>query len=385
MKKYLIRVAFAAIFLSFAAPMNPAQNIFSGEPVQVVGAFNGYVTTPYGSDYRTMTYRRVSLSAGNPNDGRGQWSTTINVQNTGGNVTPINMPGGGGNGFLFISGPSANRFLNKWVFSGIGQGTVNAINGISCFNCGNDMGLNMSTPGFYTFVLNDAGYTQTNASYYVGYTSGAPVGVSRASQTVNGGGSVTVGITTTAAISPEERIYVRYTTGSDFSGTSTTSIVQATGSGVSYSATIPAQSAGSTIRYFIFTSTRSLADLSLTGESAKFVPAATESEKSLSVLSYDDNGGANYSVLAPTAAGVAVAGFVRDPDGRAIARASVVLTSTDGSTLTARTNPFGRFEFQSVEIGRTYIVNAYAKGRTFVPQALYVSDEIRELGLTANY
>ncbi|MBX9783470.1 MAG: hypothetical protein K2X48_09275, partial [Chitinophagaceae bacterium] len=142
-----------------------AQNIFSGEPVQVVGAFNGYATTPYNSDYRTTAYRRVSVTAGNPADGRGQWATTINVQSSGGDVPPINMPGGASNGFLFISGPAVDRFQNKWVFSGIGQGAIDAINNISAFNSGNDMGLNMSTTGYYTFVFSDAGYTQTNARY----------------------------------------------------------------------------------------------------------------------------------------------------------------------------------------------------------------------------
>ena len=78
------------------------QNIYFGEPVQVVGSFNGYNVNPYNSDYRTTTFRRVSTSSSFPTDGRGQWATTINVQNSGGNVTPVNMTGGGGNGFLFI-------------------------------------------------------------------------------------------------------------------------------------------------------------------------------------------------------------------------------------------------------------------------------------------
>lgn len=385
MRKFMICIAFAAIIFSNAAPNVRAQNIFSGERVQVVGSFNGYATTPYGTDYRTNTYRRVSTQTGTPVDGRGQWTTTINVQNSGGDVTPINMPGGGGNGFLFISGPAANRYQNKWVFSGVGQGTVNGFNNISCFNCGNDMGLNMSSPGFYTFVFNDAGYTQTNAFYYVGFTTNVPVTVTRASQTINPGGSVTVNISTSATPSSQELIYVRYTNGSDFSGAGTSSVAQATGSGTSYSVTIPAQTAGQTIRYYVFTSTLTLAQLSLSEGFSKLAPAATEADKSLGVLRYDDSAGANYTFLAPTAAGVTVAGFVREFDGRPIARARVMLTATDGSALVARTNDFGRFSFESVEIGRSYILTASAKGRTFVPQAIHIVDEVRELNLTANY
>jgi autotransporter-associated beta strand protein len=262
---------------------NFAQNIFSGEPVQVVGTFNGFSTTPYNSDYRTTSYRRLSVTTGNPTDGRGQWATTINVQSSGGNVTPINMPGGGPGGFIFITGPSSNRFQNKWAFSGVGAASLNAVNGISAFNSGNDMGLNMSTAGRYTFVFNDAGYTQTNAKFYVAYTANAPVTVTRASQTLNFDRSANLGITTSATPSSGENIYVRYTTSSDF--TTSTTVVQATGSGTSWTATIPSQTIGSTVRYYVFSSTIPL--VSLNGMS--------EIDKSLSVINYDDNSRSNYS------------------------------------------------------------------------------------------
>jgi hypothetical protein len=283
MKKNLLTAVLGTALLQMGL-YTQAQNIFAGERVMVVGAFNGYVTTPYGTDYRTTTYRRVSISTGNPTDGRGQWATTINVQNSGGDVAPTNMPGGSGNGFLFISGPSANRFLNKWVFSGIGQGTVNGINNISAFNSGNDMGLNMSTTGYYSFVFNDCGYTATNARYYVGYTPTAPVGISPGGELINGDGSATVSITTSAAPSAPENIFVRYTLGPDFAGAGTSNLVQASGSGTSYTATIPAQANGTVVRYYIFSSTRSLAQLT----------ANTEAERSLAVLQFADNAGANF-------------------------------------------------------------------------------------------
>ncbi|MFN9108494.1 MAG: hypothetical protein ACK5XN_00220, partial [Bacteroidota bacterium] len=216
-------------------------------------------------------------------DGRGQWVKTYNVQSSGGDFTPINMTGGGGNGFLFISGPSGNRFQNKWVFSGTSVASLNAVNGISAFNSGNDMGLNMNTAGRYTFVFNDAGYTQTNAKFYVAYTANAPVTVTRASQTLNFDRSANLDITTSATPSSGENIYVRYTTNSDF--TTSTTVVQATGSGTSWTATIPSQTIGSTVRYYVFSSTISL--VSLNGMS--------EIDKSLSVINYDDNSRSNYS------------------------------------------------------------------------------------------
>lgn len=270
-------------FVLFASSVY-GQNIYFGEPVQVVGSFNGYDVIPYNSDYRTTTFRRVSTSSLFPTDGRGQWATTINVQNSGGNVTPVNMTGGGGNGFLFISGPGSNRFQNKWVFGGIGQGTLNEINDITCYNCGEDMGLNMSVSGYYTFVLNDCGYTGFNAKFYTGYTSASPVTVSRSSQTSSGGNAV-ISINTSAAPSIGENIYVRYKVGTnDFSAS--TSVVQASGSGTSWTATIPILSCDP-VYYYVYSSTRTLAQIA----------ADSEGNRSLAVLRYDDNGGNNYEIL----------------------------------------------------------------------------------------
>lgn len=289
MKKALLKLILGSAVFLLMPFEGFSQNIFSGEPVQVVGSFNGYTTTPYSSDYRTTTYRRISTSSGFPNDGRGQWSTTINVQNSGGDVTPINMTGGGGNGFLFISGPSSNRFQNKWVFSGVGSAGLNAINNISAFNSGNDMGLNMSNTGYYTFIFNDVGYTQTNAKFYVGHTANAPVTVANGGVTFSNSQPV-ISITTGATPSIGENIYVRYRVATnDF--TSGTSVVQATGSGTTWTATLPMQTCGSIVYYYIYTSTRTLSQIN----------ADSESDRTLSALRYADNSGSNYSfMVSPT-------------------------------------------------------------------------------------
>lgn len=262
-----------------------AQNVFSGEPVQVVGSFNGYATTPYSSDYRTSAYRKVSTTTANPKDGRGQWATTINVAATGGDVTPTNMVGGGGNGFLFISGPSTSRFQNKWVFSGVGQAAINGIN--DCVYQGStDMGLDMSTPGYYTFVMNDFGYSASaDTKFFVARTDAAPVTVTRTSQIINADGTIIVNIATNTAPSIGEQIFVRYVYGaaSDFSGSTATDGVRATGNGTTYTATIPAPPSSTTVYYYVFTTT------------ATNLGSASELDRTLSVIRYDDNGGANYS------------------------------------------------------------------------------------------
>lgn len=376
MKKFTLAIYLLLLGVFCQVSIN-AQSIFSGEPVQVVGAFNGYATIPYQSDYRTTTYRRVSTQSGTPTDGRGQWATTINVQNSGGNVVPINMPGGGGNGFLFISGPIGNRFQNKWDFSGVGQATLDGINNISAYNSGNDMGLNMSVPGYYSFIFNDCGYTQTNARFYVAYTSGAPVSVARSSQTANPDFSLTIGITTGATPSPEEKIYVRYTTGLEFSGSGTSSVVQASGSGTAYSATIPAQAPNSSIRYFVFSSTRTLSQLSL-ADFDNFGSVVSEADKNISILRYDDNAGANYTQLAPSAASVSVAGRVVAGNGRGISRAVVSAVNQQGQIKTVVSNPFGYFRINELDVGETYIFEVRHKIYSFAPQVLNVSEDINE-------
>jgi hypothetical protein len=167
MKAFFTLLAIAGIVSNSSAQSNIAEN----EPVQIVGPFNSYSPNPYNSDYRTTSFGKISTTLGNFVDGRCQWATTINVQNSGGNITPTNLTGGPGNGFQFISGPAANRFQNRWVFQFAGQAAVDQINNITQYSstgAGVDMGVNMSSTGHYTYVFNDAGYSGFNAKYYIG-------------------------------------------------------------------------------------------------------------------------------------------------------------------------------------------------------------------------
>jgi hypothetical protein len=316
-----------------------AQNVFSGEPVQWVGRPNGYSTTPYNSDYRTMGYRKISTTVSNPNDGRGQWTTTINVQSSGGDIAPDNMPGGGGAGWLLISGPSGNRFQNKWNFSGVGQGALNSVNNVG-FNVAQDMGLDMSPTGRYTFVFKDAGYTAS--AFYVGYTANVPVTVTNGGTTFSNSQPV-IAITTSAAPSSGENVYVRYrVTTNDF--TTGTSVVQATGSGTAWSATLPQQNCGNTVYYYIYTTTRTLTQIN----------ADSESDRSLSALRYDDNAGANYSF---TVSPVPTAGITNNSGTTILtcAQTSISVTATGGASY-SWDNGLGNGASKSITAPGTYTV-----------------------------
>src|SRR4029077_11025538 len=73
--------------------------------------------------------------------------------------------------------------------------------------------------------------------------------------------SVTVNIVTSQPKSPQERIYLRWSTDTYV----TSHMVEATGSGVNYSAVIPAQPAGTSVQYCITTSTVDLSQVVASG------------------------------------------------------------------------------------------------------------------------
>lgn len=266
------------------------QNI--ADRVQVTGTFNGNNPQPYGADYRTTTYRRLSIATGNPTDGRGQWNTTINVQPAGGDIQPISMTGGS-NGFEFISGPAANRFAHRWAINNGGILLKDMVSDLDCYNCAgsNAIGMNMMQPGFYTINFNDGNYSGSFAKSYIAYTASKPVSISRTVELLNPDGSLTITMGTSTVPSPQEKVYLRYTTGADFSGSTPSIILQATPiSGPNFTITTPVFPDNTIVRYYLFTSTRTLAQLN----------AGTEIQKSLAVLNYDDNNGVNYSHRAGT-------------------------------------------------------------------------------------
>ncbi|MFY8068134.1 MAG: hypothetical protein ACOVMS_08385, partial [Flavobacterium sp.] len=278
MKNFKIILFFILFFGKLSINNIYAQNIYNLEPIQVVGQMNGYNTAPIFN----TEYRKLSTNSFNPVDGRGQWKRTFSVFQNGGNFINLNMNGGAGNGFLFISGPSNNRWQNKWVFSSIAQGTINQVNNITAYNYGNDMGLNLSQQGYYTFVFNDCGYTSLNSKYFVSFTTEYPISVSNNGQIVTGNYCV-VDIKSNKSPSIEEKIYVRYRIGvNDF--TSQTQIIQASGNDINWIANIPFQDCSQPIYYYVFTSTRTLSQLI----------NDTEINKSLSVINFDDNSGSNY-------------------------------------------------------------------------------------------
>ena len=87
--------------------------------------------------------------------------------------------------------------------------------------------------------------------------------------------------------------------------------------------------------------------------------------------------------FAPTAAPVNISGMVLDASGRGIANAIVSFVDDAGQTHEARSNPFGYYMFEGVEIGHTYFFSVVSKRYSFQPRSITVVDELTEFNFVA--
>ena len=85
----------------------------------------------------------------------------------------------------------------------------------------------------------------------------------------------------------------------------------------------------------------------------------------------------------PTAASVLITGAVRTADGRGIPNATVQMADSNGTIRNTRTNSFGYYRFEGVEVGGSYVFNVSAKGHQFDSQIVSVQDNIQDLDFFA--
>jgi hypothetical protein len=101
------------------------------------------------------------------------------------------------------------------------------------------------------------------------------------------------------------------------------------------------------------------------------------------VSTFNGNWTASDFTAAPTAAMVSVSGRVTTSDGTALRGARITLDDGTGHRLTAISNAFGYYRFDSVASGSTVLVSASSRGYTFTPRVVTVSDAIADLDITA--
>ncbi len=86
----------------------------------------------------------------------------------------------------------------------------------------------------------------------------------------------------------------------------------------------------------------------------------------------------------PTAASVSVSGRVLSAkNSRGVPNATVQLSDQNGNVRTARTNSFGYYFFNNVEVGQTFVINANHKRYQFDPRIIAVTEELSSLDITA--
>jgi hypothetical protein len=179
-------------------------------------------------------------------DGFNYFATTIRVAATGGNTTP------GVHSFTFVGG---NSYSKQWTGAAInvdGTTSVPFFHG-SAFGPSNSISLQDGY--YYSFRILDW-HSQVGSSMKVAVmkTSAPPVAVRLSGQTPTAptsNDSVAVSISTSQPKSPEERVYLRWSTDMFVSS----HMIEASGSGQNYAATIPPQQAGTGVQYCAVIST----------------------------------------------------------------------------------------------------------------------------------
>ena len=81
-------------------------------------------------------------------------------------------------------------------------------------------------------------------------------------------------------------------------------------------------------------------------------------------------------VTNPTPSDVTVSGRVVAANGMIITKATVTLTDSSGNVRTTASNSFGRFSFEGVEAGSTYILHANHRSYSFSPMSLSVDADV---------
>ncbi len=84
-----------------------------------------------------------------------------------------------------------------------------------------------------------------------------------------------------------------------------------------------------------------------------------------------------------TAAGVTVGGRVMTAEGRGLRGARVTMTDSNGAARSVFTGAMGRFQFDDVEPGQTYVITIGSRRFTFSPQVVQVTDNIGDLSFIA--
>jgi hypothetical protein len=94
-----------------------------------------------------------------------------------------------------------------------------------------------------------------------------------------------------------------------------------------------------------------------------------------------DVSGADFTISAPSAAGVALGGRVVDHAGNGVSKVSITLSGGRlPNPLTVKTNPFGYYRFDDITVGESYVLTVSSKRYVFAnpTRVINLLDEISD-------
>lgn len=224
---------------------NLQAQIWPPEGLNMPGAFNGWTNPPTIPAFAGIQHPggqgKLLLDTSLVTR---RYQTLIYVAATGGDCTP------GTYNWLFTSGPPGNYYQNKWANVIVAMNTIQTYT----FQGGVDNTVTLANNTYYTVNWLDLGYQSTKAIWMP--TSAPPVGIVSVYQNpppgnVLPGDPVTVTVVTSANKSPEEIIYIRYTTNNWV----TSNLVLVNFTNNVGTAVIPGQPGGTVVRYYAFSTT----------------------------------------------------------------------------------------------------------------------------------
>lgn len=295
-------------FISFLLTNNLSAQIWPPEGLNMPGSWNGWQNPPTIPAIAGIQNPAGKLLLDTSLVTR-RYSTIIYVASGG------DIPAGTYQ-WLFTSGPPGNYFANKWA------GVLVLMNQLQSysFNTGSDNSVTLSNNTYYTVNWLDIGYANTKAIWMP--TSANPVNLVSVTQSPPPGSvlpnqAVTVTVQTSNVKSPEEIIYIRYTT----NNWASSNLVEVNFTGTNGEAIIPGQSGGTTVKYYAFSTT---------------VPNPV-TDFDMYTIKHNNNNKAyySYSVLSPTYTIVATAGS----HGNISPSGNVIVNHGDNITFTITPDP----------------------------------------------
>jgi len=267
--RFLLMFTIMLVISSFYGNSVVAQ-IFEPEGLNMPGVWNGWTNPPannlaFASNTQVVNGRVTKISVGTT-----RWQTIFSVAATGGDITP------GSYDYLFTSGPAANAFQNKWAGVTVVMNTLQSYT----LNTGANNNITLSDGKWYTMNWEDVGYANNRAIFME--TSANPVTISNVSvpTTVAPAAAAVITVTTSAAKSAQEIVYLRYSTDSWVTSTA----IPVTMTGTTGTASIPGQPAATVVSYYAFTST-------ISGLTANY---------DLCTIKLNNNTGLNYTYTVTT-------------------------------------------------------------------------------------